>query len=198
MTTLATGQFDQFYHEHYYYWLLTPLVKLFNSYGLKIIHLQTSDIHGGSMRLWLTNQYFSAPEPTPVIKQFIAQEQQIDLNSFNSNCDSHIDVCRQFLDRLKGRTAFFGAAAKGCVFLNALQVTINEMPNAVIIDDTKEKQGLFVPGTGFEVVPRTEELLNGYENIVILAHNFADHISHSLRQSFQGNIYTCLPQIKQW
>jgi hypothetical protein len=198
LTTLATGQFDQFYHEHYYYWLLAPLTKLFNSYGLKIIYLQTSNIHGGSMRLWLTNQRFSATEPTPVIEQFIAQEQQIDLNGFGGKCDSHIGACRQFISQLKGRTAFFGAAAKGCVFLNALEVTINEMPDAVIIDDTKEKQGLFVPGTGFEVVPRTKELLNSCENIVILAHNFADHISHSLRQSFQGNIYTCLPQIKQW
>ena len=27
LTTLNTMQFDQFYHEHYYYWLLTPIVN---------------------------------------------------------------------------------------------------------------------------------------------------------------------------
>ena len=29
LRTFETLQFDQFYHEHFYYWLVTPLVKLF-------------------------------------------------------------------------------------------------------------------------------------------------------------------------
>jgi len=62
LNTLKTLQFDQFYHEHYYYWLVTPLVKLFKQYGLKIIHAQQTAIHGGSMLLWMTNKSPSAPD----------------------------------------------------------------------------------------------------------------------------------------
>ena len=31
LRTFQTLQFDQFYHEHYYYWLLTPLVRIFSN-----------------------------------------------------------------------------------------------------------------------------------------------------------------------
>ena len=37
---MQTNQFDQIYHEHYYYWLITPLVKLFSEYGLNIIQIK--------------------------------------------------------------------------------------------------------------------------------------------------------------
>jgi hypothetical protein len=69
------------------------------------------------------------------------------------------------------------------------------MPDSFIIDDTPEKQGLFVPGTGFEVCTRERLAKENVDNIVILAHNFADYIAASLCRNFSGNIYTCLPTI---
>ena len=56
LTTIETLQFDQFYHEHYYYWLLTPIEKLFDKYDLKIINISRNNSHGGSLRLWSTNK----------------------------------------------------------------------------------------------------------------------------------------------
>ena len=56
LRTIQTLQFDQFYQEHYYYWLVKPLKKLFGEYGLTIYHAEEVDIHGGSMRLWVTNK----------------------------------------------------------------------------------------------------------------------------------------------
>lgn len=61
LETITTGQFDQFYHEHYYYWLLAPLEELFKQYGLRIIALLPQSIHGGTMRLWMTNKEIGAP-----------------------------------------------------------------------------------------------------------------------------------------
>lgn len=195
LTTLQTLQFDQFYHEHYYYWLIAPLAKLFNQYGLKIINCQELPIHGGTMRLWMTNKEASAPPISNVIEARIDKENSLDLGSFQGNCFSHLEKCRDFIDSLKGRTAFFGAAAKGCVFLNALGASTRTMSDTFIIDDTQEKQGMFVPGTGFEVKGRQCLEKEKVENIIILAHNFADHIARSLRPSFSGNLYTLLPSI---
>ena len=65
------------------------------------------------------------------------------------------------------------------------------MGETVVIDDTIEKQGLFVPGTGFQVVDRSA--LKDYDTVIILAHNFADYIEASLRKDFNGRIMTLLP-----
>jgi hypothetical protein len=49
--TVMSGQYDQVYHEHYYYWNLTPLRRVAGYYGLRIIDAQGFAIHGGSMRI---------------------------------------------------------------------------------------------------------------------------------------------------
>jgi hypothetical protein len=191
LDTIATGQFDQFYHEHYYYWLITPLEELFKQYGLRIIACLPQSIHGGTMRLWMTNKEIGAPAlDLSAIKE--KERKTVELCNF----DQTIVGLRTYFGNILstgelGRICFFGAAAKGCVFLNALGLNINTMGKTVVVDDTVEKQGLYVPGTGFQVVDRSA--LKDYDTVIILAHNFADHIEASLRKEFNGRIMTLLP-----
>jgi hypothetical protein len=191
LDTIATGQFDQFYHEHYYYWLITPLEELFKQYGLRIIACLPQSIHGGTMRLWMTNKELGAP----ALDLSAAKEKEqkaVERCNFNQT----IAELRNYFDNVLstgklGKICFFGAAAKGCVFLNALGLNVNTMGKTVVVDDTVEKQGLYVPGTGFQVVDRSA--LKNYDTVIILAHNFADHIEASLRKEFDGRIMTLLP-----
>jgi hypothetical protein len=191
LDTITTGQFDQFYHEHYYYWLMAPLEKLFNEYGLRIIAYLPQTIHGGTMRLWMTNKEMGPPALNlSAIKE--KEQKAVDLCNF----DETITKLRAYFDNVLstgelGKICFFGAAAKGCVFLNALGLNINTMGKTVVVDDTAEKQGLYVPGTGFQVVDRSA--LKDYDTVIILAHNFADHIRASLEKEFDGRIMTLLP-----
>lgn len=198
LTTLSTLQFDQFYHEHYYYWLITPLEKLFAQYGLRIIHMVERPIHGGSMRLWITNKDQAASTIHSVIDEYKNKEAQIDFASFNDQCRELMCKSREFISSLEGRTAFFGAAAKGVVFLNALNLTSKEMPNSYVIDDTQGKQGKYIPGAGFEITSRGRLAQDPVDNIIILAHNFAPYIANSLRPQFDGKIYACLPTIQEF
>jgi hypothetical protein len=191
LDTIATGQFDQFYHEHYYYWLITPLEELFKQYGLRIIARLPQSIHGGTMRLWMTNKEIGA---TALDLSAVKEKERRIVNS--CNFDETIVGLRTYFGNVLstgelGRICFFGAAAKGCVFLNALGLNVNTMGEAVVVDDTIEKQGLYVPGTGFQVVDRSA--LKNYDTVIILAHNFADHIEASLRKEFNGRIMTLLP-----
>ena len=196
-TTLSTLQFDQFYHEHYYYWLITPLEKLFHEYGLKIIHISEHSIHGGSLRMWMTNKNVSSPEISNSIEEYKNKEKELDLSAFNLNTQTYIQKSKDFILNFPGKTAFFGAAAKGCVFLNALEISVHNMPDSYVIDDTVEKQRLFVPGTGFEICNRQTLIDKPVDNIIILAHNFKDYIVKSLRESnFEGNIITMFPSIE--
>ena len=199
LTTLNTMQFDQFYHEHYYYWLLTPIEKLFEKYNLKIIHISQNNSHGGSMRIWSTNQELSSPKVESVIENYKRKEKNLDLNLFNSNVKIYIKKAKKFILDLEGKTVFFGAAAKGCVFLNALGINIGNMSDSYVVDDTLEKVGLFVPGTGFEIVNRETLEKDQVKNIIILAHNFKEYIKDSLinKSKFSGKLFVMLPQIEE-
>ena len=53
---LRMMQFDQAYHEHYYYWLVKPLSILFSKYGLSIVSISEHEIHGGTIRLVSSNK----------------------------------------------------------------------------------------------------------------------------------------------
>ena len=195
-TTLLTLQFDQFYHEHYYYWLLIPLQKMFHEYGLKIVNISEQNIHGGTMRLWMAREDSKIPVAKD-LETYKMEEIKLDLSSFDSKVKNYINKSREFILKFPGRTAFFGAAAKGCVFLNALDLSVLNMSDSYVIDDTIEKQGMFVPGTGFEICSREQLKDQPVDNIIILAHNFKDHIIKSLRKSnFTGNIITMLPSLE--
>ena len=192
LRTIQTLQFDQFYHEHYYYWMVKPLKKLLAKYGLNIYHAEENDIHGGTMRLWITNKDFYAD--TEQAEKFIAEEEAFDYRSFYSQTFKKIVEDTVFINRLEGKTVYFGAAAKGCVYLNALQQT--SAKDTYVVDDTPGKQGLFVPGTGMQIKSREFMLEDNPDNVIILAHNFAGFITTKLRHDgYKGRIITMMPDI---
>ena len=69
----------------------------------------------------------------------------------------------------------------------------------ITFDDTPEKIGKFVPGTGFEIVSRNRLKRSSIKNIIILAHNFKDYIRDSLIQdsNYEGRIYIMIPEITE-
>ena len=106
--------------------MVKPLKKLLSQFGLNIYHAEEVDIHGGSMRLWITNKEFYAD--TQAAEKFITEEEAYDYRSFYSQSFKKIIEDSVFLNKLEGKTVFFGAAAKGCVYLNALQINCDKGP----------------------------------------------------------------------
>ena len=194
LRTFETLQFDQFYHEHYYYWLVTPLVKLFAQYGLRIVNTEEQTIHGGTLRLWISHKSHS--NPTGAADEYLKAEKNFDFFLSAERMHKKIVKDKLWIENLKGKTVFFGAAAKGCVYLNALDITIKNLSDSYVVDDTVSKQNMFVPGTGFEVVTRQRLYKEQPENLIILAHNFKDYIIKSLRPQYHGKIITMLPSVQ--
>ena len=192
LTTLETNQFDQIYHEHYFYWLMTPLVNLFKRYGLTIIEIRELRMHGGSLRVVSTNK---AVPDRKVYAPFTARESLYDYAGAASRTNVQIAKGRAFFEALprESTVAAFGAAAKGVVYLNALGCADRFL---YVVDDTPQKQGKFVPGTRLEVVSRERLYEDQPDLLVILAHNFKDHIIESLRGHYRGRIATMIPTIE--
>ena len=202
-TSIETNQFDQVYHEHVYYYLVNPLTKLLDKHNLRVIKAVKYPIHGGTMRLLISHKGelgeawqpcdYSVP-PTLQDEKFTTE----DYIKWGENIKSNIGKSKEFILSLKdkgAKIAGFGAAAKGCIYLNAAGIDYTMID--YIVDDTNIKQGKFVPGTGIEIVSREKLKTNPVDYIIILAHNFSDYIIKLLRQDgYEGKFILFLPNIK--
>jgi len=196
---LETNQFDQIYHEHVYFYSILPLNLMMEKHGLKIIRVEKQVIHGGTLRLVMAKKD-SFFEPDLSIQNFIKYENTFDVDYYKKwglQVNAHLQKCKQIINDLKiqnKRIVAFGAAAKGCIFLNAINITNKEID--FIIDDTDIKQGKFMPGTGLKIVAREEVDFQNIDYILILAHNFSDYIIDSFKDTYHGKFIIFLPEIK--
>jgi C-methyltransferase C-terminal domain len=205
LSTLITDNYDQAYHEHVYYYFLAPLKELFEQEGLHIINVSYHDIHTGTLRV------ISVKNTLPIysdstVDSFINLEKNIDekyLNNWGAKIKTNIEYYKSFLATLKTNKktiAGFGAAIKGCVFLNTCNLDYDTID--YVIDDTPEKRFKYIPGTGIGVVSRdilkTKSLdYRQPDYILILAHNFADYIIQSLKNDgYKGKFIVMFPDIK--
>ncbi len=195
---LETNQYDQVYHEHIYYYLLTPLFKLFNDRGLRILDVSEHKIHGGSLRIISQKRNGEVRVMPESVAKVLEEEKKFDDNFYKTwgeSMKSHVVNSKKFLTDLKQsgkKIAGFGAAAKGCTFLNAAE--INHEIIDYIVDDTDTKQNKFMPGTGIQIVNRQHLINNPPDYVLILAHNFADYIRISLKPIYNGKFIVMFPQ----
>jgi cyclopropane fatty-acyl-phospholipid synthase-like methyltransferase len=194
---MKTNQFDQIYHEHMYYHSIKPIKLMMIKHGLKIVNISKQNIHGGTLRLVICKES-SKLEKDFTIECFSQFEKKYGLEyhiEWGMRIKEQIDKSKKFIKNLKndGNIIYgFGAAAKGCIYLNAMELTDNDIE--YIIDDTDIKQGKFVPGTGIEIVSRKILTKNKPDYILILAHNFADYIIESLRDEYDGKFIVLIPE----
>jgi dTDP-4-dehydrorhamnose reductase len=195
---LETFQFDQIYHEHVYYYSLTPLNLMMKKHHLKIIKVQDQKIHGGTVRLSITKDSSELPSDDS-LEKYLDKESKYDIEYYKNwglKIKNNLENYKKIILDLKSngkKIAGFGAAAKGCIFLNSIGLTYNEID--FIVDDTDIKQGKFMPGTGIEIVSRDYLKNNQVDYLIILTHNFADYIMESL-SDFNGRFITFLPEFK--
>lgn len=198
LTTLANDNYDQVYHEHVYYFCLRNIVDLLDQEGLKVINVSYHDMHAGTLRV-ISVKKSSRRQPDSTILSFLNLEKTLTTEyclKWGRRAQRKIVEFQSFINNiLLNSTVYgFGAAAKGCVFLNSCALDYHAVP--YIIDDTPFKQGKFVPGTGIEVVSRDVLKDHQPDYILILAHNFKDYIIESLRGQFGGKYIVMFPDIK--
>lgn len=194
---MKTNQFDQIYHEHMYYHSIKPIRLMMIKHRMKIINISEQNIHGGTLRLVICKESSKLKEDF-TIECFSQFEKSYGLEyhiEWGMKIKDQIDKSKNFIRNLKndGNIIYgFGAAAKGCIYLNSMGLTDSDIK--YIIDDTDIKQGKFVPGTGIEIVSR--EILNKHkpDYILILAHNFADYIVESLKNQYDGKFILLIPE----
>ena len=102
---------------------------------------------------------------------------------------------KQFLINVikeKKKILIVGAPARGVVILNVCGI---KMPSdAVVIDDTPEKQGKYMPGIHLPVSKWEEVNLSHFDVALMLSWNYAESLLIRLKKnSFYGEVFVPLP-----
>lgn len=172
-------EYDTIYHEHLSYFHLMPLRRLFADAGLELFDVRRLDIHGGSIRLYVTRA--GGRRPTRRLEELLTSEARFGrvevFRDFASRVERSREALRSLLERLlrEGHTiAALGATAKGNTLLNYCAIGPEQV--RFVADSTPLKQGLLTPGTHIPV--RAERALYDErpDYALLLAWNYADAI----------------------
>ena len=196
---LKNNYYDTIYHEHLSYFLLHPLYKLFSMNELPIFRVEHIPIHGGSLRVYASKNYY--PEEVSVVR-LLQDETDAELfesktyDSFAQKVESSCGALECLLQSLfiaGKRVVGYGASAKGISLLNYSGIKRDWIE--YIVDETPEKIGKFTPGSKIPIVDFSAFEVNKPDYILLLAWNFAAELM-SKTEHLNARYIIPMPEIK--
>jgi len=198
-------QFDTIYHEHFSYFSLLTVQKIFSALGLTIFDVEELPTHGGSLRIYVKHSDFNDHPMTERVSMLITKEHQFGLENISTYTNFPIKVkevkkkLREFfiLAKNKGKKIVgYGAAAKGNTLLNYCEIGIDLID--YVVDRNPYKQGLFLPGTHIPIKDPKEVQKTKPDYLVIMPWNLKDEIMKqmSLIRKWEGKFVIPIPEVK--
>jgi len=154
---MQKNQFDTIYHEHFSYFSLLCLQKIFAHFDLTIFDVEQLSTHGGSLRLFCTH---TCQNISSSVERVIEEEKAFGLDNITTytNFSTQVNTVKNellaFFERVQkeNKTVMaYGAPAKGNTLLNYCGLNSKVLPSTV--DQNTYKQGKFLPGTKIPIFP---------------------------------------------
>lgn len=199
------NEFDTVYHEHFSYFSLCALRRIFESAGLSIFDVEELPTHGGSLRLFAQRRETGRRLGTGRVENVIAREIGAGLEkaeyykSFQEKADKvKNDLLRFLLDaKSKGRrVSGYGAAAKGNTLINYAGIRQDLIP--FVADKSPRKQGKYLPGSRIPIVD--ESVLRAYKPdfVVVFPWNLEEEITEQLLyiREWGGRFVVAVPALE--
>jgi SAM-dependent methyltransferase len=180
-------QFDTIYHEHFSYFSLTAVQRIFAAHDLVVFDVEELSTHGGSLRIFAAHRGAARATVSPRIAQLLAREKAgglTDVSRFADFSEKVKEAKRALLDFLikakrdGKKVAAYGAAAKGNTLLNYCGVRTDFVD--FVVDRATSKQGRLLPGTRIPVL--APEAINDArpDYLLILPWNLRNEIVSSM------------------
>lgn len=176
---LEKYEFDHFYHEHTMMHSISPLKRVFEQHGMRLLHVDYYDVHGGSfvLTVGLVN---SVHETSPTVDQAIEAEERFGMNKFETftkfttkvehNRDALLALLRDLKQQSKSVYAL-GAPLKGSTLLNYCGIGPDLVELATEVNQFKI--GKLTPGTHIPIVEESS-LSRQPDYYLLLSWNFLD------------------------
>jgi SAM-dependent methyltransferase len=200
---IAENQFDTIYHEHFSYFSLSTVRRVFAAHGLEIFDVEELETHGGSLRIYA--RHAGSGEISERVAAVLERERALGVETVEYYADFAERVRetkRKLLDflidaRRRGRTVVgYGAPAKGNTLLNYCGVRADFLDYTV--DKSPHKQGRFLPGTRIPIHAPERILETRPDYVLILPWNLRHEIVASLPavRDWGGRFVVAIPETR--
>lgn len=198
------NQFDTVYHEHFSYFSLQTVSRIFERGGLRVWDVDRLPTHGGSLRVYGCHAT-DARGTTPAVEDVLNEERRGGLEqlstyqAFQGKADRVKNDLLLFLieQRHAGKlVAGYGAAAKGNTLLNYAGVRPDLLP--WVCDAAPSKQGKFLPGSRIPVLPPSVLRERRPHVVLVLAWNILDEVmaQQAAVREWGGTFVVAVPSLR--
>lgn len=202
---IELNQFDTIYQEHFSYFSLFTVEKVFAKHGLVIFDVDEISTHGGSLRIYAKHENDDDKAVEESVK--VLREQEIRAGFTRAEIytgfsekvkETKRNLLLFLIDAKKqGKSIVgYGAPAKGNTLLNYCGIRSDFIDFTV--DLSLHKQGMYLPGTHLPIYPpdRIDEVKPDY--VLILPWNLKDEIIKQMGHvsRWGGKFVVPIPELK--
>ncbi len=198
-------QFDTIYHEHYSYFSLLTVEKIFAAHDLRLFDVEKLPTHGGSLRIFATHADNTSHIDGPGLAAVRAEEAAAAMDDLKTYEAFPERVARLKADllalliRLKAEgksVVAYGAAAKGNTLLNHFGVGTDLI--SYVVDRNPAKQGRLMPGSRLPIRPPEEISRTRPDYVLILPWNLKDEIMAQMKHihDWGGRFIIPVPSVR--
>jgi hypothetical protein len=181
-------QFDTIYHEHFSYFSLLTVRRVFSAHDLSVFDVEELPTHGGSVRIHACHAGDPAREVSDAVRTLEAREERAGLTNIETYVAFGQSVQREKREILESLIALknedrtivgYGAPAKGNTLLNFCGIGTDFIEFTV--DGSPHKQGRFLPGSHIPIRAPEEIERRRPDVVFILPWNLREEIMEQLR-----------------
>lgn len=185
---LQYNQFDTIYQEHYSYYSLISLQKVFDKHGLTLFDVDEISTHGGSLRIYARHTENESIAVEASIDKLLERERQEGLDqleTYRKFGDRVMETKRKLLEFLiqekrKGKQiAAYGAPGKGNTLLNYCGIRQDFIDYTV--DRNPFKHDKYLPGTRIPIYAPEKIAETKPDYILLLPWNLKDELVEQLQ-----------------
>ena len=176
-------EFDNIYHEHVSEFSLLSIARLAEFFDLAVTDaLSLPDIHGGSMRVFLTRKA-AGIAASDTVSAMLAEELgngMLDKQTYDELAARVAEMgeeTRAMLDEMKAqglKIAGYGASARGNTLITHFGIDTSYLD--FLVDKNPLKHGLYAPNTRIPIKPVSAIEEEAPDVLFVLAWNFFDEI----------------------
>jgi SAM-dependent methyltransferase len=198
------NQFDTIYHEHFSYFSLVAVERVFARHGLALFDVEELPTHGGSLRIYAQRADGGGHARAARVDELAARERALGVESrayYQGFSEKVKETKRRLLEfliaaRREGRTVVgYGAPAKGNTLLNYCGVRGDFLDYTV--DRSPHKQGKYLPGTRIPIRAPEAIFETRPDYVLILPWNLRAEIVEQMAaiRDWGGRFVVAIPEV---
>ena len=199
------NQFDTIYHEHFSYFSLVSVERVFKAFGLVIFDVEQLPTHGGSLRIYARHDSDESKPVRESVHALRREEQDAGYERpdvYLAYAEKVRETKRQLLSFLieakrAGKTIVgYGAPAKGNTLLNYCGIRKDFLDYTV--DISPVKQGTLLPGTHIPVFAPEKISETRPDYVLILPWNLKEEIISQMAHvhDWGGKFVVAIPELE--